>query len=196
MSFSPNKVLGAALGAVTVTFAIGFVTDIVFSKPVLTKPGYVVAVAAPAAVPATQGATGAAKPVATAAAAAPAAASAPPIAERLKTADAAAGEKTAKVCAACHAFDAAGTNKVGPGLWGVVSRKPASHAGFNYSDGMKAFGTANETWTYEMIDAYLTNPKTEVPGNKMAFAGLKKPDERANVIAYLRTLSDAPVPLP
>lgn len=72
--------------------------------------------------------------------------------------------------------------RLAPASQGVVSRKPASRAGFNYSDSMKAFGSANEAWTYEMIDAYLTNPKTEVPGNKMAFAGLKKPDERANVV--------------
>lgn len=178
MSFSPNKILGAALGAATVVFAIGFVSDVIFTKPPLAKPGYVIAMSD---APAGQGA-------------APAAVL--PIADRLKTADAAAGEKTAKVCAACHVFDKTGTNKVGPGLWGVIGRKPASHAGFTYSAGMTTFGGAHDAWTYEMLDAYLTNPKAEVPGNKMAFAGLKKAEDRANVIAYLRTLADEPAPLP
>jgi cytochrome c len=201
MSFSPNKVLGAALAAVTVTFAINFVADIIFAKAPLAKAGFEVAVVAPAAAPAAGGAATAAAPTETAQAApaaAPAAAAPAetPIADRLKTADAAAGEKSAKVCTACHSFDAAGTNKVGPGLYGVVGRQPGAHPGFKYSDGMTKFGATNAAWTYEMLDTYLTNPKTEVPGNKMAFAGLKKANERANVIAYLRTLADSPAPLP
>lgn len=177
MSFEPNKILGAVLGVAIFVFAITLVSDIVFAPKPLQTPGFVVA---------TDGA----------AATGTAAAAVAPIAERLASADAAAGEKAAKVCASCHNFDAAGTNKVGPGLWGVIGRKPGSHPGFSYSAGMTGFGEANAAWTYEMLDAYLTDPKKEVPGNKMAFAGLKKPDVRADVIAYLRSLSDAPAPLP
>lgn len=179
MPLEPNKILGAILGAATFVFAINVVGDVIFARKPLEKPGFEVAL--PGA------GTGAlSKP-----AAGPA-----PIADRLRTADAAAGAKAAKVCAACHNFDAAGTNKVGPGLWGVVGRKPASHPGFTYSAGMTDFAGSHDAWTDEMLDAYLADPKKEVPGNKMAFAGLKKPDVRADVIAYLRTLSDSPAPLP
>lgn len=223
MSLQPNKILGAVLAVAVVAFAIHFVTDQIFAKPELKAPGYVIDMnaepavvaaesPAPAAVepdanaPAEAGAQQAATAAdasaapATQQAAAPAAPAAAgsdvtPIADRLKTADAAAGEKTARVCTACHSFADSGANKVGPGLWEVVNRKPGGHEGFKYSPAMVTFGETH-TWDYATLDAYLTNPKTEVPGNKMAFAGVKKPEDRANLIAYLRTLSANPAPLP
>lgn len=99
--------------------------------------------------------------------------------------DAAEGEKVFKRCQACHVATA-DTNRVGPYLHGVVGRKAGSVEGFNYSEGMKKAGADGLVWTPENLDKYLTDPKAEVPGNKMAFAGLKKPEEVANVIAYLK----------
>lgn len=95
--------------------------------------------------------------------------------------DPAAGEKTFNQCKACHTIEA-GKNRVGPSLHGVVGRKAGSVEGFAYSPAMKASGI---TWTSEALDKYLADPKGAIPGNKMAFAGLKKPEDRANVIAYL-----------
>lgn len=199
MSLQPNKILGAVLAVAVVAFAINFVSDQIFAKQEPTAPGYVVDMKAAPAVVATEAPAAAAQPAVAAtqqaATAAGAATDVAPIADRLKTADAAAGEKTAKVCTACHSFANTGDNKVGPGLWEVVNRKPGTHEGFKYSQGMTTFGETH-TWDFATLDIYLTNPKAEVPGNKMAFAGLKKPEDRANVIAYLRSLSANPAPLP
>jgi cytochrome c len=112
-------------------------------------------------------------------------------------ADPAKGETFAKRCAACHTFEKDGANKIGPHLWGIVDRPIASVADFKYSDAMLAFSEGGaKTWTYDELSAYLLNPKDHIPGNKMAFPGIKKDADRANVIAYLRTLADTPAPLP
>ncbi len=95
--------------------------------------------------------------------------------------DASAGEKVFNQCKACHTVEA-GKNRVGPSLHGVVGRKAGTVEGFNYSQPMKDSGM---TWTPENLDKYLADPKATIPGNKMAFAGLKSPQDRANVIAYL-----------
>jgi cytochrome c len=116
------------------------------------------------------------------------------IAALLASADPAAGEKIAKRCAACHTFTADGANKVGPNLWGIIGASHAHKEGFKYSDAMTAL--QGQPWTYEALDAYLASPKDAIPGNKMAFAGLKKPEDRAALIVYLRTLSESPQPLP
>jgi len=100
--------------------------------------------------------------------------------------DAAKGEKVFRMCSACHTADAA-TNRVGPYLKGVVGRKAATAEGYSYSSAMKAKGDAGLVWTEANIDAYLADPRGFVPNNKMAFAGLKKPEDRADVIAYLKT---------
>ncbi len=116
------------------------------------------------------------------------------IGDLLKTADPAAGAKVAAKCKACHGFDKGGPNKVGPNLWDIVGAKQA-HLGdaFKYSDALKGLGGE---WTYDALDKYLTAPKEYAPGTKMVFPGLKKPEDRAAVIAYLRSLSDSPKPLP
>lgn len=98
--------------------------------------------------------------------------------------DADAGKHVFSKCAVCHTA-VAGKNGLGPSLFGVVGRHSASVEGYNYSEAMKA---ANKTWDEATLDVYLTDPKAAVPGNKMAFAGLPKPEDRANVIAYLATL--------
>jgi cytochrome c len=112
-------------------------------------------------------------------------------------ADPAKGETFAKRCAACHTFDSGGANKVGPNLWNVVNRPIASVPDYNYSEAMTGFSEGGtKTWTYDLLSAYLADPKGTVPGNKMVFPGIKKDEDRANVIAYLRTLSESPAPLP
>lgn len=95
--------------------------------------------------------------------------------------DAAAGEKVFDQCKACHTVEA-GKNRIGPSLHGVVGRKAGAVEGFNYSPALKG---SNLTWDAATLDKYLADPKGFIPGNKMAFAGLKKSEDRANVIAYL-----------
>ena len=102
--------------------------------------------------------------------------------------DAAAGEKVFNKCKACHTVED-GKNKVGPSLHSVIGRTPASVEGFKYSKGMEAFG-ADHVWDEETLSAYLEAPKTIVEGTKMAFVGLKKPEDRDNVIAYLKQFSE------
>jgi cytochrome c len=112
---------------------------------------------------------------------------------RLVAADAGKGRQTAQVCTSCHTFDQGGQDRTGPSLWGVVGRNVASRGTFTYSS---AFRAQTGNWTYERLDHYLTNPAKAVPGNKMGFAGLRKAEDRANVIAFLSTLSTSPVPFP
>ena len=111
----------------------------------------------------------------------------------LASADAERGKGTAKLCASCHTFDQGGPNRVGPNLWGVVGRDIGSHGGFAYSSAIA--GHAGN-WTYQELDRYLTSPAREIPGNKMAFNGVRNPKDRANLIAYLGTLGAARVPYP
>ena len=103
----------------------------------------------------------------------------------LASADAAAGEKDFGKCRACHKLD--GTDGVGPHLNGVVGRAMASVAGFSYSAGMVEHAAVDPAWTPDALQAFLADPKGYVPGTKMAFAGLKDPQDRADIIAYLQS---------
>src|ERR1700692_1828086 len=116
-----------------------------------------------------------------------------PIEKLLQTASVEKGAAAAKKCAACHTFEKGGPNRVGPNLFGIVERARATEAGFNYSAAMKGKGGK---WTYDDLNKFIANPKGFVPGTAMGFAGIPKDSERADVIAYLRSLSDNPVPLP
>jgi cytochrome c len=179
-SFEINKLIGGLLGTVFVIFSVGIVSDSLFSSPAPEKPGFVIEAAEPA-----EG--GAAAP----------AEKAVPIADLLAKADPKKGEAIFKKCQACHSGEKGGPNKVGPDLWSVVDRPVAEHEGFAYSSGMKEFSKGgSEKWTYDNLNHFLTSPKNFVKGTAMGFAGLKKDDERADLIAFLRTLSDSPVPLP
>ena len=111
----------------------------------------------------------------------------------LAAADVASGKKIAKKCSACHSFDKGGKNKVGPNLWDIVGRDMAQVAEFKYSSALAGMGGV---WDYAALDKFLTKPKAFAPGTKMTFAGLKKPNDRANVIGFLRMLSENPAPLP
>jgi cytochrome c len=177
-----NMGVGALLGTVFVLMSVSIASEGIFHSPEPEKEGY--------AIVAEGASEGAAEGEA-------AAAAETPIATLLASADAAAGETVFKKCTSCHTADKGGANKVGPNLFGVVERPVASHEGFGYSAGMKDFSQGGSvTWTFENLNHFLTAPKKFIAGTAMGFAGIKKEDERANLIAYLRTLSDSPVALP
>jgi cytochrome c len=111
----------------------------------------------------------------------------------LASADPERGKRTAQTCASCHTFDQGGANRVGPNLWGIVGRDIAGTGGFAYSPAVAGHPGA---WTYEELDRWLASPTRAIPGNKMAFNGVRNPKDRANLLAYLGTLGAARVPYP
>lgn len=174
--FEFNKIAGSILLVALVSTVIGMIGDSLV-KP--RKHEGVVAIGegarAPAAVPAKE-------PEKLA-----------PIAPLLTKANVEEGKKVAKKCAICHSFDKGAKAKVGPNLWGVVDANKGHMAGFAYSSAIKDKGGK---WTYEDLNAFLHDPKAFIPGTKMAFSGIKKAEERADLILYLRSLADSPAPLP
>jgi cytochrome c len=184
--FEFNKIVGALILAVLIASLSGFVAREAIASEPLEKLAF----------PVDQLKIASAEPAAAAAGgtAAATAATVEPIEALLAAADPAAGQKTSRVCAACHSFDKGGASKVGPNLYGIVNNVHAHMEGFSYSDAMKALH--DKKWTYAELNHYLYNPKENVPGNKMAFAGIKNTQDRANLIAWLRTLADTPEALP
>ncbi|PZF78701.1 cytochrome c family protein [Aestuariivirga litoralis] len=179
-SFEFNKIAGAVLGTALVVFGLNELSKIIYHAPEPEKQGFAIEVAEAAG----SGEAAAATP----------AAPAESLGAMLASADAAKGQTVFKACAACHDGSKGGPNKVGPNLWGVVGRMHGSHEGFAYSDAMAAL--KDKPWTYEALNEFITNPKAAIPGTKMAFGGIKKDADRANLLAYLQTLSDSPVPFP
>lgn len=179
-SFEFNKVIGGLLGTVFIVFSISIASDAIFASPAPEKPGYVIEAAeAEAAAP------GAEAPAAV------------PVAELLANADANAGAAVFKKCTACHSGEKGGPNKVGPDLWDIVNRPIATHGGFAYSAAMKEFSQGGSVvWDFDHLNHFLASPKGYIKGTAMGFAGVKKDDERANLLAYLHSLSDNPAPLP
>lgn len=178
-AFEWNKIIGAVLMTALVIKVIDVAGDALVKPRELEKNVYVAAASGEASVPEQP--------------AAPAGEALGDIGPLLASASAETGKKVARKCAICHSFEKGGPKKVGPNLWNIVNAEKARSAGFRYSASMSKAGGA---WSYEELNAFLADPKRTVPGNKMAFAGLKKESDRADVIAYLRSLSDTPTPLP
>lgn len=180
-SFEFNKIAGAVLATALGVMALSIASEVIFHPAEAEQPGFVVAVADPEA---GEQAVAAAEDV-------------EPIAVRLQTADVEAGERSVAKCQACHTFAEGDPRRTpGPNLWGIVGAPVAHLEGFGYSQAMLAKHDEGMTWTFEDLDEFLEAPKADIPGTAMTFAGLKRVDERTNVIAYLRTLSNSPVPLP
>jgi cytochrome c len=176
-SFEINKILGALLGTCLILLAVHIASGAVFTSPPPAKPGYEIVVKEEQP----SQAQGGAKPAEV------------PIETLLASASVERGTQVAKQCQACHNLQKGQGAKVGPDLYGVVGRAVASVAGFNYSAPLKAKGG---TWTFDALNIWLTKPSADVPGTAMTFAGLSNPKQRADVIDYLNSNSDKPLPLP
>jgi cytochrome c len=163
-----NKLFAAILTAGIIAYFVGFIAHQLTHHEPLEKNAF------PIEVTASAGASGAAAAPATA----------EPIKDLLKTANPADGEKISKICGSCHSFVKSEGNKIGPNLAGVLGRKRGSVSDFAYSDAMKAKGGS---WDADSLNEFLFKPSAFVPGTKMSFAGLKKPEDRAALIKWLQT---------
>ncbi len=172
-----NKIALAGLGALLLTMALGIFTNAIFAPHRPLKAGWDLPAPKESEV-----ASASAKPEAD-----------PPLPPLLAKADPKKGENDTKPCQACHDFSKGGKAKVGPPLWGVVGRPVASVEGFAYSDELKKMGG---DWTYDRLYQFIKAPQAMEPGTKMTFPGDKDPQHRADILAYLQTLSDNPVPFP
>jgi cytochrome c len=175
-----NKVAGATLATGLAIFGLRELTNELFQFHSVAKAGYAITPAAEAG-----GGEAAAVEL--------------PIdwGTELPKADANAGKQVATKCLSCHNFDQGGPNQTGPNLFGVLGRKPGTHPGFAYSQGMTDFGNKQPVWDYEHVNAFVTAPQKYIDGTKMTFVGLKQRQDRINVIAYLHTLgSNLPIPAP
>ncbi|MCG6114351.1 MAG: c-type cytochrome [Mesorhizobium sp.] len=177
-SFELNKLLGALLGAIFIVFSVSLISDTIFYSPTPATPGYVIEV--PEQEVADEG------PVE----------DGPNVLALIADGDVAAGEAAFRRCTSCHTPEEGGANRVGPNLWDPVMTPIAAAEGFNYSSAMREFAAAEEVWTYEHLAGFLENPRGYVPGTTMSFAGIRDVQEKADLIAFLRTLSNDPAPLP
>lgn len=177
MSLEANKIAAAVLVGGLLTLSVGIATHMIYGTP----SGSTIAEAGEAA-EGGEVAAAAAEPEAPV-----------DIMPLIAAADPAAGEKVFAKCKTCHTPEKGGPNRVGPNLWGIVGNHNAHMPDFAYSDVIKNLGI---TWDYDHLNQFLTSPKAYAPGTKMTFAGIKKPEERAALIRWLRDQSDAPVALP
>ena len=173
-SFTFNKIAGAVLGTCLFGMGLGLVGQAIYEPSAPKKPGYALPL------PKAEEAGGKTPAVM-------------PLPVLLAKADPKKGEADAKICGACHNFQEGAGAKVGPDLYGVVDRDKASVAGFDYSSALKAKGGK---WTFADLNTWLTSPSKYAAGTKMGYAGEEDPKKRADIIAYLDTLSKSPVPLP
>jgi cytochrome c len=178
MNMELNKIAGAVLGTALAVFGLNEASNIIYHSAIPEKPGFAIEVTEAGTGDAGGGTTAPTESLGT----------------LLAKADPAKGQAQAKACLACHVFDKGGPNKTGPDLWDVVERPIASHEGFSYSDDMKT--PSGDKWTYENLNKFITNPKGFVPKTKMTFGGIKRDQARADLLAFLKTLSDNPKPFP
>jgi cytochrome c len=174
-----NKIAGAILATALGILGLKEVSAIAFESEPPEKPGYAIAVPEEA-----EGGGG-------------------PAADRLLdwgtllvSANPADGATASKKCASCHNFEQGGANGTGPNLWGILGGPVAAKAGYAYSDAMKAHAGKAPRWTLDELNAFLLAPQKHIAGTKMTFVGLKKEDERVNIMAYLNTMTSSPVPIP
>ena len=172
-----NKIAAAVLTAGVIAMSSGFIAKLLMHPKALEENVYVVAVEAGDDDAGDQEEPGLES-----------------ILPLLAAADLEAGAKVARKCTACHTFEQGGADKIGPNLWDSVNRQVASVEGFGYSGALEE--RAGEVWSYDNLNAFLADPKGWAPGTKMSFAGLRKVGDRASLVAYMRSLSDDPVPLP
>jgi cytochrome c len=171
-----NKIALAVLSTLLGTMALGVFSSALFAPHRPMKPGYELPGLSSASAPAAQ-----------------AAAPEEPLPALLAKANVTKGQADAKACEACHSFAKGGVAKIGPPLYGVVGRPIASVAGFSYSDALKKLGG---DWTYEKLNDWVHKPSAVAPGTKMSYPGEQEGNHRADILAYLQTLSDNPVPFP
>jgi cytochrome c len=177
-SFEINKIIGAILGTLLFIMGVGFLAEAIYHPIEGSGPGYALAGEVEVG-----GETPPDAPLVS-------------IGTLLASADPVAGAASAKKCQSCHDFTEGGPNKTGPNLYDVVERLIGSHAGFAYSAAMLEHKDKGDLWSYDNLNAFLLAPKGFTPGTKMTFAGVKDDAERANIIAYLSTLSASPKPFP
>ena len=175
-TFELNKFAGAILGTILIVFVVAKFSETVFHPHEMEGQAYgEIDVAED-----THGAVAEAKPETL------------PLPVLLAAANVEKGERVSKKCASCHTFEKDGKNKVGPNLYNVLGAAPGAKD-FSYSGAMKEKGGQ---WTYAELDAFLASPRNALPGTKMSFAGLRRAEERAALLLYLRQQSDSPLPLP
>lgn len=177
-SFELNKILGAVLGTLLFVMGVGFLAEAIYHPIENRGPGYAlpepeVAEAGPVEeVPAV------------------------PLGVLLASASVERGTAAVRKCQSCHNFGEGEPNKQGPNLYNIVGASKAHMDGFAYSDILLQQKAEGQVWSYENLDAFLTNPRAYAPGTKMSFAGVRSPEERADILAYLQTLAASPVPFP
>ena len=173
-SFEINKILAAILIVVMLVIGIDKLSDVIFHVDKPETPGYVVEI----------------KQVSTASASTE---NKIDIIAIMTMGNVASGKKLFKKCVACHSIVKGGKNKIGPALYNVVGRKIGGVVDYKYS---KALMTYKKEWTFEELNGFLIKPAKWIKGTKMAYAGLKKEEDRASIIKYLNQNSDNPLPLP
>jgi cytochrome c len=178
-SFELNKIMGAVLGTLLFVMGVGFLAEAIYHPIENRGPGY--------ALPEPELAEGG-----EAAEEAPAV----PLGVLLASASVDRGASAVRKCQGCHTFAEGEAAKQGPNLYGIVGASKAHMEGFGYSDILLQQKAEGQVWSYENLDAFLTNPKGYAPGTKMNFPGVRSPEERADILAYLQTLSGSPVPFP
>ena len=177
-SFELNKILGALLGTCLVLLAVHIASGAIFAPPIAAKPGYVIEVK--------QEQPGGKE-------GGPAPAQQVPFDTLLASASPQRGAQIARQCELCHNLGKGQGTKIGPDLYGVVGRDIASEPGFNYSAALKA---KKGKWTFDTLNPWIANPRADVPGTAMTFAGISNEKQRADLVAYLNSNSDNPLPLP
>ncbi|HUE44787.1 MAG TPA: c-type cytochrome [Aestuariivirgaceae bacterium] len=175
-SYTLNTVAGWVLGTGLLVFGLNALAGVVYHAETPEQPGMIVEVAAVTPAAEDTGGDG------------------PDLAALLAAADPAEGESAARACQACHTFDQGGAHRVGPNLWDIVGRPIAGAEGYAYSDALQAM--SGDSWTFEALDGFIHDPRGFAPGTKMAYGGMQRDEQRADLLVYLRSLSDEPEPLP